>query len=62
MNTNLTQTELENIRGIVGEHGMIIKKLNTYAENCADPELKTILQNDAQAAQQAQQQLLQFLN
>ncbi|WP_425287855.1 hypothetical protein [Oceanobacillus limi] len=42
-------------------HGMIANKLDTYAASCADAELKTILQNDAQAARQAQQQLLTFL-
>ncbi|MBP1970466.1 hypothetical protein J2Z83_002587 [Virgibacillus natechei] len=58
---NLTEVELENVRGIVGEHGMIANKLESYAQSAMDVELKTILQQDAQAARQAQQQLLPFL-
>ncbi len=61
MAETLTQTEVENLRQKIGEHGMIAKKLETYAQSAMDPELKTILQNDAQAAKQAQQQLLSFL-
>jgi len=57
----LTQTELENLRKMIGEHGMIAKKLETYAESAMDPELKSMLQRDAQAAKTAQQQLLPFL-
>lgn len=61
MTESLTQTEVENLRKIIGGHGMIAKKLETYAQSAIDPELKAILQNDAQAAKQAQQQLLTFL-
>ncbi|CDQ41272.1 MULTISPECIES: hypothetical protein [Virgibacillus] len=57
----LTQTELENLRKMIGEHGMIANKLETYAESAMDPELKSILLRDAQSARQAQQQLLPFL-
>ncbi|MFE8694884.1 hypothetical protein ACFYKT_00765 [Cytobacillus sp. FJAT-53684] len=62
MNQSLTQTEVENLRRIIGEHGMIANKLETYAGSAMDPELKTILLRDAQAAKQSQQQLLSFLH
>lgn len=61
MNHSLTELELENLRHIIGGHGTIVNKLEAYAEQCSDPELKTILQRDAQAARQSQQQLLTFL-
>lgn len=57
----LTQTELETLRTVIGEHGMIANKLQTYAEQAADPALKAMLEQDAQAARQAQQQLKPFL-
>ncbi|MBP1949917.1 hypothetical protein [Virgibacillus litoralis] len=58
---NLTELEVENLRHIIGGHGTITNKLENYAQSCTDPELKSILQQDAQAAKQAQQQLLNFL-
>ncbi|WP_156291924.1 hypothetical protein [Oceanobacillus salinisoli] len=61
MNNNLTELELENLRHLIGGHEMAAKKLDSYAQNCTDSELKTMLQNDAQAARQAQQQLMNFL-
>ncbi|GEN44616.1 hypothetical protein [Alkalibacillus haloalkaliphilus] len=57
---NLTELEVENLRHIIGGHATIANKLEDYAQNSTDPELKQILQNDAQAARQAQQQLMQF--
>ncbi|WP_088042644.1 hypothetical protein [Bacillus sp. EAC] len=62
MNHSLTELELENLRHIIGGHGTIVNKLEAYAEQCSDPELKSMLQRDAQAARQSQQQLLTFLS
>lgn len=61
MNQQLTELELENLRHIIGGHGTLANKLETYAQACTDPELKTMLQRDAQSARQSQQQLLTFL-
>ncbi len=61
MMTQLTTLEVEHLRHLIGGHGMIVKKLNSYAESCSDPTLKTLLENDANAASQAQQTLLSFL-
>ncbi|WP_432357558.1 hypothetical protein [Sporosarcina sp. UB5] len=58
---NLTELEVENLRHLIGGHGLITKKLEFYAQNCQDPELKSIFERDAQAATQAKQQLLSFL-
>lgn len=58
---NLTELEVENLRHLIGGHGLVTKKLETYAQNCQDAELISILQRDAQAAKQAQQQLMTFL-
>ncbi|WP_153126716.1 hypothetical protein [Peribacillus tepidiphilus] len=61
MNTSLTELEVENLRHIIGGHGMVANKLDTYAQQCTDPQLKEMLQRDAQSARQAQQTLLSFL-
>ncbi len=59
--SQLTQTELETLRKVIGEHGMIVNKLEAYAEQAQDPEFKSILQFDAQDARNAKQQLMSFL-
>ena len=61
MMTPLTTLEVEHLRHLIGGDGMIVKKLNSYAESCSNPTLKTLLENDANAASQAQQTLLSFL-
>ncbi|ODG92245.1 MULTISPECIES: hypothetical protein [Bacillaceae] len=61
MSNGLTELELENLRHIIGGHSTIANKLEAYAQNCSDPELKALLQRDAQSAQQSRQQLLNFL-
>ena len=62
MNYNLNELEVENLRHLIGGHGNIAKKLEMYAANCTDSDLKAILERDAQAAKQAQQDLITYLN
>ena len=62
MNHDLTELEVEHLRSLIGGHGNFSKKLEDYAKRCSDPELKTIFERDAQAAKQAQQELLSYLN
>ena len=62
MNQNLTELEVEHLRSLIGGHGNVAKKLQAYASGCTDPELKTIFERDAQAAKQAQQDLISYLN
>ncbi|PGM55044.1 hypothetical protein [Bacillus sp. AFS053548] len=61
MNNSLTELELENLRHMIGGHSTIANKLEAYAQNCTDPELKTLLERDAQSAMESRQQLLNFL-
>ncbi|CAM4404694.1 hypothetical protein BAMA_16120 [Bacillus manliponensis] len=58
---NLTELEVENLRHLIGGHGTIIHKLEQYAQNCTDPQLKSLLQKDIQDAQNTKQQLMSFL-
>lgn len=58
---NLTELELENLRHIIGGHATVANKLDQYAQQCTDPQLKQMLQQDAQAARNTRQQLMSFL-
>ncbi|PFH87634.1 hypothetical protein [Bacillus sp. AFS088145] len=61
MNNSLTELELENLRHLIGGHSTIANKLEAYAQNCSDPELKALLERDAQSAMESRQKLLNFL-
>jgi len=58
---NLTELELENLRHLIGGHATVANKLDQYAQQCTDPQLKQMLQQDAQAARNTRQQLMSFL-
>ena len=58
---NLNQLELQNLRHLIGAHCTIEKKLNFYAQQCTDPQLKQILTKDAQDAKTNKDKLITFL-
>ena len=58
----INQQELENLRHLIGAHDTGAQKLETYAQQCQDPEIKQMFQQSAQRARQTKQQLMQFLN
>ncbi|QGT98693.1 hypothetical protein SYNTR_0100 [Candidatus Syntrophocurvum alkaliphilum] len=58
----LNQQELQNLRHLIGSHETTEKKLNFYAQQCQDPQVKQLLQQSAQAASQTRQKLLSFLS
>ncbi|SDB84531.1 hypothetical protein SAMN05421734_101429 [Pelagirhabdus alkalitolerans] len=62
MSHHLTELEVEHLRSLIGGHGNVTKKLEVYAQNCTDPEFKELFARDAQAAKQAQQNLMTYLN
>ena len=57
----LNQIELQNLRHIIGSHETTYQKLNTYAENCVDPQIKQLFNKAAKEAQSTKQKLLSFL-
>jgi hypothetical protein len=59
--TQLTQMELQNLRHMIGAHETVANKLDAYAQNCNDAQLKQLLQQDALAARHSKQKLLTFL-
>ncbi|EHQ90460.1 hypothetical protein [Desulfosporosinus youngiae] len=60
--SQLNQIELQNLRHLIGAHETANQKLQAYAEQATDPELKQFFQDGAQAAMNTKQQLLGFLN
>ena len=39
---NLSQVELQNLRHLIGAHETSYQKLNTYASQAVDPQIKQI--------------------
>jgi len=59
--SQLNQVELQNLRHIIGAHDTAFQKMQTYAEQSTDPQVKAYFQKSAQDAQNTKQQLLTFL-
>jgi len=60
--SQLNQQELQNLRHLIGAHDTAYQKLQTYAQQCTDPQVKAYFEKSAQDAQKTKQQLLSFLN
>lgn len=58
---NLNQMELQNLRHLIGAHETAEKKLNFYADQCSDPQIKQMFQQSAKSASQTRQKLMSFL-
>ena len=59
---DLTQAELQHLRHLIGAHETAYEKLNTYASQCVDPQIKQIFTKSAQDALNTKQKLMSFLN
>lgn len=57
----INSQELENLRHLIGAHETGAKKLEQYAEQCNDPEIKQMFQQSANSAKQTKQKLMSFL-
>lgn len=58
---NLTHIELENLRHLISSHSLAEKKLNFYAQQCQDPQLKQMIEQSAQSACDTRKKLMSFL-
>lgn len=58
---DLNQTELQNLRHLIGAHETSYKKLNTYAQTAVDPQIKQIFAQSAQDALTTKNKLMTFL-
>lgn len=60
--SQLNQIELQNLRHIIGAHDTAHQKLQTYAQQATDPQVKAFFEKSAQDAQNTKQKLMTFLS
>ena len=60
--SQLNQVELQNLRHLIGAHETACQKLQAYADQATDPEIKQFFKDGAQSAMKTKQQLLGFLS
>jgi len=58
----LNQLELQNLRHLIGAHETAYQKLQMYAQQADDPQIRQMFQKSAQDAQRAKQQLMSLLS
>lgn len=58
----VNQEELQILRHLIGSHEMAYQKLQTYAQQATDPQIKAFFQKSSQDAQHTKQQLTTFLS
>lgn len=59
---NLSQVELQNLRHLIGATETSYEKLNNYANQCVDPQIKQVFTKSAQDSLNTKQKLMSFLN
>lgn len=59
--SELNQLELQHIRHLAGGHATVANKLEAMAQQCTDPQLQQMLQDDAKDAKNSRQKLMTFL-
>lgn len=60
--SNLNQIELQNLRHLIGAQETSYEKLNNYASQCVDPQIKQMFTKSAQDALNTKTKLMTFLN
>ena len=60
--SNLSQVELQNLRHLISTQETSYEKLNNYANQCVDPQIKQIFTKSAQDSLNTKQKLMSFLN
>ncbi len=60
--SQLNQMELQNLRHMIGAHETAYQKMQTYAQQASDPQVKAYFEKSAQSAQSTKQKLMTFLN
>ncbi len=60
--SQLNQQELQSLRHLIGAHDTAFQKMQTYAQQCSDPQVKSYFEKSAQDAQKTKQQLMTFLS
>ena len=58
----LNIVEIQHLRCLIGMHETAYQKLNTYATQAVDPQIKQLFTKTAQDALNTKQKLMTFLN
>ena len=59
---DLNQAELQHLRHLIGAHETSYQKLNAYASQAQDAQIKQMFTKSAQDALNTKQKLMNFLN
>lgn len=59
--TDISELDLQNLRHLIGGFETTHCKMDAYAKDATDAEVKQFFQKSAQSAMQSKQQLMQFL-
>lgn len=57
----LNEMELQNLRHLIGAHDTAYQKMQAYAQQSTDSEVKSYFEKSAQDAQKTKQDLMTFL-
>ncbi len=57
----LNQMELQHLRHLIGAHETACQKMQTYAQQATDPQVKSFFEKSAKDAQNTKQKLMSFL-
>ena len=60
--SQLNLMELQSLRHLIGAHETAFQKMQAYAQQSTDPQIKTYFEKSAQEAQKTKQQLMSFLS
>lgn len=58
---SLNLMELQNLRHLIGAHETAYQKMQTYAQQASDPQVKSFFEKSAQSAMNTKQKLMTFL-
>ena len=58
----LNKQELQNLRHLIFSHETATQKLEEYAQQSVDPQIKQMFQQSAQSARTTKQKLMSFLH
>ncbi|MCI8376748.1 MAG: hypothetical protein HFI29_15155 [Lachnospiraceae bacterium] len=61
MKSELSELDVQNLRHLIGGYDTTHCKMNDYANNATDQQVKQFFQKAAQSAKENKQQLMQFL-
>lgn len=58
---SLNLMELQNLRHLIGAHDTAYQKMQAYAQQASDPQVKSFFEKSAQCAMNTKQKLMTFL-